>query len=269
MDDGRSADGIAGEALSRRRRLAGTAASGAARALVGLVGLVYPPACIACGAATGDAHTLCADCWSSIRFIERPFCERLGTPFAVDLGMPLVSPAAMADPPVFDRARAAARYDDLTGLLIQRLKYNDRLDLAPALGRMMTRPGLELGRDADVIVPVPLHRFRLWRRRFNQAMELARPLAAAVGKPCDPSLLARVKRTRPQVGLSRAQRGENLQGAFKAPDSAKPHLKGKRVLLVDDVLTTGATANAAARALLRGGARAVDVLTFARVVTEA
>ncbi len=233
-----------------------------------LVGLVYPPGCIACGSATGEPHTLCAACWRGMRFVERPYCERLGTPFPVDLGMTLVSPAAIADPPVFARARTVVRYDEAARHLVARLKYSDRLDLAPALGRMMARAGAELARDADVIVPVPLHRVRLWRRRYNQSMELARPVAAASDKPCDPSLLARVKRTRPQVGLSRAQRGENLQGAFRVPDDAKPRLAGRRVLLVDDVMTTGATANAAARALLRGGASAVDLLTFASVVPD-
>lgn len=203
-----------------------------------------------------------------MRFIERPFCERLGTPFAVDLGMPLVSPAAIANPPVFGRARAVARYDETARSLVHRLKYADRLDLARALGRMMARSGAELAAECDVIVPVPLHRFRLWHRRFNQAMALARIVGASHGRPCDPTVLERVKRTRSQVGLSRTQRGENLQGAFKVPGSAKSHLKGRRVLLVDDVMTTGATANAASRALLRGGAASVDVLTFAMVVSD-
>jgi ComF family protein len=233
-----------------------------------LASLVYPPTCIGCGGATGEPHTLCGTCWAGIRFIERPFCERLGTPFAVDLGMALVSPAAIAGPPVFARARAVARYDDTARTLVHRLKYSDRLDLARALGAMMARSGAELAAECDVIVPVPLHRFRLWWRRFNQSMELARIVAARHDKPCDPFLLGRVKRTAPQVGLSRNQRAENLQGAFRVPNSARPRLKGKRVLLVDDVLTTGATANAASRALLRGGAASVDVLAFARVVAE-
>lgn len=232
------------------------------------VTLVYPPTCVACGAATGTPHALCPVCWAGMRFIERPFCERLGTPFALDLGMPLLSPAAIAEPPVFERARAVARYDDTARALVHRLKYGDRLELAQALGVMMARAGAELTREADVIAPVPLHRWRLWRRRFNQAMALARVVSRASGVPCDPFLLARVKPTRSQVGLTRAQRGDNLQGAFRAPDAARPRLEGKRVLLVDDVLTTGATANAASRALLRGGARAVDVLAFARVVPE-
>jgi ComF family protein len=152
---------------------------------------------------------------------------------------------------------------------VHRLKYGDRLELAIAMARMMTRAGAELLADADLIVPVPLHRWRLWRRRFNQAMALSAGISAVARVACDPFVLARVKPTQSQVGLSRAQRQENLQGAFRVPHETKAQLKGKRVLLVDDVLTTGSTANAAARALLRGGARAVDVLAFARVVTEA
>ena len=253
------------EAAGSARRLARAARLGRDAARI-MLGVVYPPTCIGCGGATGEPHTLCGRCWSDIRFIERPYCERLGTPFAVDLGIPLLSPAAIADPPVFERARAVARYDDVARKLVHRLKYGDRLELARALGIMMVRAGAELLPAADVIVPVPLHRRRLWWRRFNQAMALAGVIGKNSGVPCDPFLLARVKATKPQVGLSKTQRGENLQGAFRVPAEAKPRLQGKRVLLVDDVLTTGATANAASRALLRGGARAVDVLAFARVV---
>ncbi|MCB8823087.1 ComF family protein [Microvirga rosea] len=234
-----------------------------------LLGLLYPPTCIACGAATDAPHGLCAACWSGIAFIEKPYCERLGTPFAVDLGQPLLSPAAIADPPVFGRARAVARYEGTASALVHRLKYGDRPELARAMGVMMARSGAELLRDADVIVPVPLHRWRLWRRRFNQAMALSTVIARAGRISCDPFLLARVKRTRPQVGLTRVQRQDNLQGAFRVPAAAKAQLQGRRVLLVDDVLTTGATANAAARVLIRAGAASVDVLAFARVVTDA
>jgi ComF family protein len=233
------------------------------------LGLLYPPTCMACGAATGEPHGLCAGCWSGLRMIERPYCERLGTPFPVDFGTELLSPAVIADPPVFARARAAAHYDGIARMLVQRFKYGDRLELAHALGTMMARAGAELLADADVIVPVPLHRWRLWRRRFNQAAALGQVIAARSGVTCEPLLLARVKHTRQQVGLTRAQRQENLQGAFRVPDEAKPRLSEKRVLLVDDVLTTGSTANAASRVLLRAGAARVDVLAFARVVTEA
>lgn len=236
--------------------------------LRGAIGIVYPPSCIACQTATGEAQALCPACWGGIGFIERPYCERLGTPFAVDLGEGLVSPAAIADPPVFARARAVCRFDGTARELVHRLKYGDRTDLALTLGRMMTQAGRELLPDAGVIVPVPLHRTRLWSRRFNQAAALAQVVARQTGVPFAPLALARVKRTRQQVGLTRAQRAENLQGAFRVPAGTRPRIEGRRILLVDDVLTTGATANAAARALLRAGASAVDLLTFARVVTD-
>lgn len=229
--------------------------------------LLYPPGCIACEAATAEPYGLCGRCWAELSPIERPYCERLGTPFAVDYGQGLLSPQAIADPPVFARARAALRYEGAARALVHRLKYADRLDLAPALAVLMARAGAELLADAHVIVPVPLHRGRLWRRRFNQAMALSLALSRRTGLPCEP-LLSRVKPTVSQVGLTRAQRRENLQGAFRVSQEAKPRLQGQRVLLVDDVLTTGSTANAAARALLRGGAAAVDVLTLAQVVTQ-
>lgn len=228
--------------------------------------IVYPPTCVVCGGATADPHALCPACWSRLRLIEDPFCPRLGTPFSVDLGTgPLLSPRAIAEPPVFERARAVALYDDVARRMVHRLKYEDRLDLAAAMAGMMGRAGAELLTQADCVVPVPLHRLRLWRRRFNQAALLARILARDAGRPYDPACLLRVKATRSQVGLSRTARAANLQGAFRVPDTAKARLQGRRVLLVDDVSTTGATANAAARSLRRGGAGAVDVLTFALV----
>ena len=235
----------------------------------GALGVVYPPTCVGCAAATAAPHALCPACWSGLRLIERPFCERLGTPFALDLGVgTLLSPRAIAEPPAFDRARAVALYDGTARDLVHRLKYGDRLDLARAMGRMMASAGRELTGEADLVVPVPLHRARLWRRRFNQAALLAQRVARLSGLPLDVGVLARVKPTRSQVGLTRHQRAENLQGAFRVPGAARPRLAGRRVLLVDDVATTGATGNAAARALLRGGAARVDLLTFATVATE-
>jgi ComF family protein len=233
-----------------------------------LADIVYPPACLACHAAIAEPRALCAECWARFRLIERPFCERLGTPFTVDAGPGLLSPAAIADPPVYERARAVARYDDLARGLAHRLKYGDRLDLASTLGAWMARAGAELLRDADLVVPVPLHRRRLWARRFNQAALLADAVGRLSGKRVDPFALTRRRHTRPQVGLSRAERQSNLSGAFQVGDEAKGRLAGLRVLLVDDVLTTGSTVNLASQALLRGGARAVDVLVFARVVHD-
>jgi ComF family protein len=233
-----------------------------------LADIVYPPSCLVCQAATAEPRALCAQCWGRLRLIERPYCERLGTPFAVDAGVALLSPAAIADPPVYERARAVARYDETARLMAHRLKYGDRLDLASTLASWMARAGAELLRGADLIVPVPMHRRRIWTRRFNQAALLADGIGRRSGKRVDPFVLTRKRPTRPQVGLSRAERQANLSGAFEVKEEAKVRVVGLRVLLVDDVLTTGATANAASRALLRGGATAVDVLVFARVVHD-
>ncbi len=229
---------------------------------------LYPPTCLSCRAATGQADALCPACWRAMRFIERPFCDRLGTPFEQDLGEGLLSPQAIADPPVFRRARAVARFEDGPARrLIHRLKYSDRGDLARPLGAWMARAGADVLADSDAIVPVPLHPLRLWKRRFNQAAALAQAVAAESGKPFEPRWLMRVKSTRSQVGLTREQRAANMQGAFRAAPGAP--LRGLRIALVDDVLTSGATANAAARALLRAGAADVDLIVFARVVTGA
>ncbi|HUZ66157.1 MAG TPA: ComF family protein [Beijerinckiaceae bacterium] len=237
---------------------------------VGRVGLdfLYPPACLVCQTRTGVGDALCSACWGAMSFIERPFCERLGVPFGQDLGAGLLSPQAVAEPPVYERARAVARYDDgPVRQLVYRLKYADRTDLVRPLGRWMARAGAELLSGADIIIPVPLHRLRLASRRFNQAAALARVIARESGVAMESFALERVKATPPQVGLSKAQRAANMQGAFRVPDAARICVTGKRVLLVDDVLTSGSTTNAASRALLRGGAAAVDVLVFARVVT--
>ncbi len=225
---------------------------------------LYPPACLACGAAVAEAGGVCGKCWGEIRFIERPFCDRLGTPFPHEMGEGVLSQRAVDDPPVFQRARAVACFDNgPSRRLVHRLKYSDRMELARPMGAWMARAGADILAEADVIAPTPLHFTRAWRRQFNQAAALAREVARICGKPCETGLIERVKPTRSQVGLSRTQRAKNMQGAFRCPPTAP--LKGRRIVLVDDVLTSGATANAAARALLRGGAKSVDVLVFARV----
>src|SRR6201996_1243427 len=230
--------------------------------------MLYPPTCLACRAATDRHGALCPRCWNMMRFIERPFCERLGTPFEHDLGQVLISPQAMADPPAFSRARAVARFEDGPArTLVHRLKYSDRAELSRPIASWMARAGADILADADLLAPVPLHALRLWRRRFNQAAALATEVSRGTGKPCDLTALRRVKATVSQVGLSRAQRAENVQGAFRIADSGV--VRGLNVVLIDDVLTSGATANAASRALLRAGAKQVDVLVFARVVTAA
>ncbi|KAF2991352.1 Bifunctional protein PyrR [Methylocystis sp. MJC1] len=243
----------------------------ARRAGAALLNLVYPPSCLVCRKAVAEHGALCAACWREIAFIERPFCERLGTPFALDLDQPgLISPEAAANPPVFRRARAVARYDsDKARSLAHRLKYYDRLELASPMGRWMARAGADLLADADLLVPIPLHRLRLAARRFNQSAELARAISRECGASVETQALLRVKATAPQVGLSRAQRAVNLSGAFRVDPERAVLIEGAKIVLVDDVLTTGATANAAARALIKAGAEQVDLVVFARAVTSA
>jgi ComF family protein len=256
------------------RRLAGglrVASQSARCAGAHLLDLVFPPSCLSCRRAVAEHGGLCPTCWSEIAFIERPFCDRLGSPFDQDLGPAgLISLEAAANPPAFARARAVARYDsDKARALAHRLKYSDRLELAEPLGRWMARAGADLLSQADVLVPTPLHRLRLAARRFNQSAALAAVISRESAVPAEMLALERVKATAPQVGLTRAQRAANLQGAFRVREDMAIAVAGKNVVLVDDVLTTGATANAATRALLRAGAERVDVLVFARAVTAA
>ncbi len=233
--------------------------------------LIFPPACISCRQAIEAHGALCPTCWNQVRFIERPFCERLGTPFAADLGAEgLLSPEAIAHPPVYARARAVARFEDgPVRHLIHRLKYGDRLELAIPLGRQMARAGRELLAEADLLVPIPLHRRRLLWRQFNQANALGEVISKQSKVPLDPFVLIRTKPTPSQVGLTRTQRADNMHGAFEVPAADKIHIEGRALVLIDDVLTSGATLNAAARVLLRAGAARVDALVFARVVTGA
>jgi ComF family protein len=225
-----------------------------------------PPLCPACKKPVADDGGLCPGCWSQLSFITPPYCERLGIPFAYDPGPGVLSMQAIADPPAYERARAAVRYDDIARTLVHALKYGDRLDLAPTLGRWMMQAGGALLAEADALVPVPLHWRRLWMRRYNQSAALAEVIAAHMKVPVAYSALARVKATRQQVGLTKSERADNVQGAFRVLPDARADVKDRRLVLVDDVLTSGATVDACARVLLRAGAAAVDVLVFARVV---
>jgi ComF family protein len=187
-------------------------------------------------------------------------------PFLHEMGEGILSADALASPPPFARARAAVSYSGVSRQLVHHLKFGDRTELAPWMARWMARVGAELLADADVIVPVPLHRRRFFMRRFNQSAELARALSRLSGKPFEPDALARVKATRTQVGLGAREREDNVRGAFRVPERREYRIHARRVLLVDDVYTTGTTVAAATKALKKAGARDVDVLTFARVL---
>lgn len=230
--------------------------------------LALPPQCLSCSAPVGDHGGLCLSCWGEFKLIERPYCERLGTPFPADFGPGLVSPKALAHPPAWDRARAVARFDGTARELVHRLKYGDAVHLADPMGRMMARAGHELLDAEALLLPVPLHRGRLWRRRFNQSALLAKAVGRVSGATVAPLALERVKATRPQVGLTAAQRADNLAGAFAVSPAGRALIRGRRVVLVDDVVTTGATLDRLARLARRAGATAVDAVTFAVVVNE-
>lgn len=230
--------------------------------------ILVPPACLNCGTATSEQGTLCPNCWGEMHFVEQPYCAILGRPFGYDHGAGSVSPEAIADPPPFDRLRSVVVYNDLARSLVSCLKFGDRLELAPWMAKWMSVSGRELLAECDMIVPVPLYWRRLFARRFNQSAELARNIGKVSSKKYAPLVVERRKKTRQQVGLSVSERARNVQGAFIVPAHAKPLIEGMRVLLIDDVYTSGATVKACARAFRRAGVGGIDVLSFASVTGD-
>jgi ComF family protein len=229
------------------------------------VDVVLPPRCLACGEIVDADSSFCAPCWMTLAPVTAPFCEECGTPFELAGSGPRCG-ACIAEPPRY-RARAAYAYEGAARDVVLALKHGDRLHLAPAMATALRRAAPQAIADPDaVIVPVPLHRWRLWRRGYNQSAELARALAAATRLPLAVDALVRVRATKVSAGLSPKARRRNLAGAFRVPPARRPLVANRPVVLVDDVYTTGATADACARALLRGGAKSVDLVAWARVV---
>jgi ComF family protein len=247
------------------RRPAGWLA-GAGRAVLDAL---LPPRCLACGANVGAPGTLCPSCWEGVAFLGPPLCRCCGFPFELapqtDAGDTLCA-ACHADPPPYARARAVMAYDAGSRGLVLGFKHADRTEAAPAFAQWMARAGHELLADAHLIAPVPLHRWRLLARRYNQSALLANQLGRLSQVPVVPDLLLRRRNTPSQGHLSRTGRDRNVAGAFTVHPRHAARVRGCGVLLVDDVLTTGATVAACTRALKRAGARQVDVLTLARVV---
>ena len=227
-----------------------------------LLDLIFPPMTL-----DSDARAftggLSAETWSRIKFISDPACMGCGIPFEYDPGARCA--ACLAKPRAFDAARAACLYDETSRDPILKLKHADRVDLAPMLARWISRAAVELIEEADAIAPVPLHPLRLLGRRYNQAAEIARPLAAMTGTPYLPDALVRRRATASQGGKSGSGRRRNVAGAFDVPARRRRHVEGLRILLIDDVLTTGATAEGCARALKAAGAARVDLAVVARV----
>jgi ComF family protein len=227
--------------------------------------LLFPPLCLACRAPVGSEGGFCAACWNAVIFLDGPACTCCGTPFPVDPGPGSFCAACLARPPAFTCARAILAYDAESRGAILALKHADRLELVPGFTRWLGRVGGPLLAGTDLIVPVPLHRGRLWRRRYNQSAELARRLARDWNRAYDPLALIRRRPTLSQGAMPSARaRRKNVLSAFRVPEPGR--VGGRRILLVDDVLTTGATAEACARALKRAGAADISVLTLARVV---
>lgn len=229
-----------------------------------LLDLVLPPLCLGCGAMVDSTGALCATCFSGVRFIAPPHCACCGTPLPDGGGgEDALCGACVGHQPVWGRARAAFLYDDGSRALVLRFKHADRIEAAPAYARWMVRAGADLLAEADVVVPVPLHRWRLFARRYNQAALLGARIARLSGLSYAPDALVRVRRTVSQGSFGHSGRSRNVRGAFAV---RRPKVvDGKAIVLIDDVLTTGATVGECAHTLLAAGARSVDVLTLARV----
>lgn len=252
--------------------LPGWLRQGAARLGVGALDALLPPECLTCEEPVGVQGTLCAGCFAGLAFVTAPFCARCGVPFPhAGAGAPdpggagPVCTGCLARPPAYAAARAALRYDAAAQKLVLPFKHADRTQHAGILARQMGRAGAALLARADLVAPVPLHWRRLLSRRYNQAALLSAQLARAAERPHVPDLLRRVRPTPPLGDRGAAERAALLEGVFALSRGSGPRIAGRRVLLVDDVMTSGATAEACARVLLAGGAAAVDVLAAARV----
>lgn len=239
---------------------------GLRRAAVGLLDALLPPQCLACGALVGEPRTLCSACWAGIEFIVPPLCECCGTPFEIAAEPGSLCGACLAQAPRYRRARSVFRYGESSRRLVLAFKHGDRIEATPAFGQWMRRVGQTLLSADALVAPVPLHRWRLFLRRYNQAALLAQAIARHGGLDYAADLVQRHKATPSQGRLSALERRRNVSGAFRLNRRWCERLRGRPVVLVDDVLTTGATVEACAALLLREGAAAVDVLTLARVV---
>jgi ComF family protein len=230
-----------------------------------LINVVLPAQCIHCGELTANPGGLCPACWPNLSFIEEPLCDRSGVPFAYDPGPGIFSAQALARPPVWHRARAAVEYNDTSRALIHALKYHDRHEVVDLMAQTMTGAARHFFADADLVIPVPLYPSRLWHRRFNQSAMLARQIAQRKHLPFRSDILLRARQTRQQVGLRGAERRKNVKGAFEIDPQHGLQIKNANIILIDDVITTGATVGACSEVLLRAGCHRVDVVAFALV----
>lgn len=228
---------------------------------------IYPPQCPSCRSEIEAATGICPDCWRDIAFLSGDLCQFCSAPLEGDLGPGGVCDACVHHPPAWDRGAAAVLYEGVGRKLVLALKHGDRLDISPLAASWMSRTGGDLIASADLIVPAPMHWLRLARRRFNQAGELARSVAANAGRPhaFAPDLLMRGRATATQDGKTRAERMENVSGVFSVAPKWRGSVPGGKILLIDDVMTTGATLSECAEVCRAAGAAEVNVLVMARV----
>lgn len=238
-----------------------------ARALRPLIDLVLPPRCPGCGVLVEGDLQFCSDCWNALRFVSDPACHACGKPFADGRDDDLVCAECLADPPQHDGIKAAVIYDDLSRSIVLKLKHGGKIGLARLVARHLQRH-LPSERDGVVLIPVPLHRWRLWQRGFNQSILIARSLAAPHSLPVETDVLRRIRATPPLKGMTRKQRRHAIRGVFEIPRAKWPCVAGRHVLLVDDVYTTGATTRACVRLLKQAGAARVTIYCWARVLRE-
>ena len=230
--------------------------------------VLFPPDCPSCRAPVDAAHNLCRECFSKLRMITRPMCDCCGIPFVVAIDDGAQCPECLVAPPHFARARSVMVYDGVSAPLISALKFHDQWAGLARYEAMLCTAGADLLTTADIITPVPLHWRRLWRRKYNQAALLAYGVSRNADIPCIPDLLVRTRYTKPQMRMKRAERLANVKKLFAVSEKHLAEITDKHILLVDDVVTTGATADACAKALRKAGAREVSVLTLARTVRE-
>ncbi len=238
-------------------------------ALGRILDLLLPPQCLLCDGIVAGDSVLCPDCWGQVVFLSPPQCAVCGLPFEFEAGCDVACGACTRHPPPYRRARAVISYDEISRKLLLGFKHGDRTDATPSFARWLLRAGADLLDANDTIVPVPLHWTRLFARRYNQAALLGRQVARVSGLPFAPEILVRTRRTASQGHLRAPQRRDNVRGAFAVPQVQRDRIEGQRVLLIDDVITTGATISACTRALTAAGAASVDVLALARVARPA
>lgn len=234
--------------------------------LANVVDTLFPARCASCSELVGKHGALCMQCWQKIHFIDDPLCYKCGLPFEYNIGEKALCGRCMEHKPAYTEARAIFRYDEHSKSQVLSFKYHDRTQLAPVFGEWFTRTAGRYKEKADLIIPVPLHFSRLLMRRYNQAALLAHALSRQLQLPVLPDTLQRIRKTPSQAGLTRRQRDDNMRGAFRIEKKKRGLIKGKSVILVDDVMTTGATLDACARALHDAGVKDVYVLTLARTV---